>query len=169
MLTHDEQGPAPPVERRRASNRAARTRRVRVRGPPGDPRARRQGGRAAGRPARRRRIAARSRRPLQLGARGCRLVVRNLKLYRDIHYTQYGEHGTRRRRPRFGPDEYFVLGDNSGNSQDSRKWPPPGVPEADFIGKPFLIHQPLRPARVTVGGRERVFQTVDWSRLRWLH
>ena len=62
-----------------------------------------------------------------------------------------------------------MLGDNSGNSQDSRKWPRPGVPEADFVGKPFLIHQPLRTARVTVGGRERVFQTVDWSRLRWLH
>ena len=22
---------------------------------------------------------------------------------------------------------------------------------------------------VTVGGRERVFQTLDWSRLRWIH
>ena len=58
----------------------------------------------------------------------------------------------RRRRP-LQAGEYFVLGDNSGNSQDSRKWPRPGVPEADFVGKPFLIHQPLRTARVTVGGR----------------
>ena len=68
-----------------------------------------------------------------------------------------------------GPKEYFVLGDNSGNSQDSRKWPSPGVPEADFIGKPFLVHQPLRMGRVTVGGQERAFQTLDWSRMRWLH
>jgi len=108
------------------------------------------------------------RRPLQFGARGCRVVVRDLKLYRDTYYTQYGEHGTQRPAA-LGPAEYFMLGDNSGNSQDSRKWPRPGVPEADFVGKPFLIHQPLRPARVTVAGRERVFQTVDWSRLRWLH
>jgi signal peptidase I len=111
-------------------------------------------------------------RPLQLGARGCKLVVRNLKLYRDTYYTQFGQNGTlppNGRPVTLGPDEYFVLGDNSGNSQDSRKWPGPGVPEADFVGKPFLIHQPLRPARVTLGGRERVFQTVDWSRLRWLH
>jgi signal peptidase I len=108
------------------------------------------------------------RRPLQLGARGCRVAVRNLKLGRDIHYTQYGEHGTRR-AVTLGPAEYYVLGDNSGNSQDSRKWPSPGVPEADFIGKPFLVHQPLRLSRVTVGGRERAFQTLDWSRLRWLH
>lgn len=107
-------------------------------------------------------------RPLQLGVRGCRVVVRNLKLSRDIHYTQYGEHGTRHPAT-MGAKEYFVLGDNSGNSQDSRKWPSPAVPEADFIGKPLLVHQPLRLARVTIGGRERVFQTLDWSRLRWLH
>ena len=64
------------------------------------------------------------RRPLQLGARGCRLVVRGLRLSRDIHYTQYGEHGTRHPAV-LGPREYYVLGDNSGNSQDSRKWPTP--------------------------------------------
>jgi signal peptidase I len=113
-------------------------------------------------------------RPLRLEARGCRLIVRNLKLYRDTHYTQFGEHGTHddKGRPNpaiLGPSEYFMLGDNSGNSQDSRKWPTPGVPEGELIGKPFLIHQPLRPGRMTIGGREREYQTVDWSRLRWLH
>lgn len=107
-------------------------------------------------------------RPLQLGVRGCRVVVRNLRLYRDIHYTQGGKNGTRVPTA-LGPAEYFMLGDNSGNSQDSREWEIPGVPEADFIGKPFLIHQPLRLARTSVGGRDRVFQTLDWSRLRWLH
>lgn len=107
-------------------------------------------------------------RPLQLGARGCRIVLRNVKLGRDIHYTHYGEHGTRR-AVELGPREYYVLGDNSGNSQDSRKWPSPAVPERAFIGKPILVHQPLRSARVTVNGREREFQTLDWSRIRWLH
>lgn len=108
------------------------------------------------------------RRPLYLGVRGCRIVLYDLKLFRDIHYTQYGEHGTR--RPVTMPEkQYYVLGDNSGNSQDSRKWPSPGVPEDDFIGKPFLIHQPLKLSRTTVGGQERVFQALDWSRLRWLH
>jgi hypothetical protein len=107
-------------------------------------------------------------RPLQLGARGCKLFIRNLKLYRDTYYTQYGENATRSPAT-LGRGEYFMLGDNSGNSQDGRKWPQPGVPEADFIGKPFLVHQPLRTARVTFGGRDRLFQTVDWSRLRWLH
>ena len=106
--------------------------------------------------------------PVYLKARGCRLLIRDFILYRDTYYTQFGEHGTQ--HPAIlGPNEFFVLGDNSGNSQDSRKWPTPGVPEVDFIGKPFLIHQLLRPAKVTIGGQERVFQTLDWSRLRWLH
>jgi len=112
------------------------------------------------------------RQPLQLGARGSHLAIRNLKLYRDVYYTQFGENGTQPPHGApvtLGDAEYFMLGDNSGNSQDSRKWPKPGVPETEFIGKPFLIHQPLRPARTTLGGRERLFQTVDWSRLRWLH
>jgi signal peptidase I len=107
-------------------------------------------------------------RPLQLAARGCRVLIRDLRIDRDIHYTQYGEHGTRE-SVTLGLGKYFMLGDNSGNSEDSRKWPRPGVPEGDFIGKPFLIHQPLRLGRVSVGGRDRVFQTLDWSRLRWVH
>ena len=106
--------------------------------------------------------------PVRMRARACRLAIRNFTLYRDTYYTQFGEHGTQHPAV-LGPKEFFMLGDNSGNSQDSRKWPTPGVPETDFIGKPFLIHQPLRSARVSIGGHERVFQTIDWSRLRWLH
>lgn len=110
-------------------------------------------------------------RPAQLGARGVQVTVRNLRLDRDIHYLP-GSQG-HRAGWQLGPDEYFLLGDNTSNSQDSREWrigdePAPGVPEADFLGKPFLIHQPMRLARVTLGGRDRVFQTVDWSRMRWL-
>ena len=107
-------------------------------------------------------------RPLQLRARGCRLVVKNLRIYRDTHYTHSGTHGTERPAV-MGAAEYFMLGDNSSCSQDARNWSVAGVPEGEFIGKPFLIHQPLRPARFTVGGQDRVFQTVDWPRLRWLH
>lgn len=108
------------------------------------------------------------RRPLQLGARGCKLVLKHVTLDRDVHYTQAGSNGTRH-PAKLGPDEYFMMGDNSGNSQDSREWAVPGVPESDFIGKPILIHQPLRLGGVNVGGRDRTYQTLDWSRLRWLH
>jgi signal peptidase I len=109
-------------------------------------------------------------RPLQLGVRGASVAVRNLRLYRDIHYQAVGKASG---GWRLGPDEYFLLGDNTSNSHDSRLWaiddkPAPGVPEADFIGKPFLVHQPLKLGRVTVNGKDRAFQTLDWSRLRWL-
>jgi len=110
-------------------------------------------------------------RPFSVSVQGCKLVLSNFKLYRDLYYTQYGMNGTLPpgRPVTLDSDEYFLLGDNSDNSQDSRKWLVPGVPETAFIGKPFLVHQPLRAARVTIGGRERIIQTIDWSRLRWLH
>ncbi|MBX9623719.1 MAG: signal peptidase I [Gemmataceae bacterium] len=103
-------------------------------------------------------------RPLQLGARGCRAVVRNLRLSRDVVYIAAGRHGVRE-PARLGVAEYFVLGDNSGGSEDSRFWDAPGVPGAAFVGKPILVHQPLRAGRV---GGDRTVQTIDWSRLRWL-
>ncbi|OWK43855.1 S26 family signal peptidase [Fimbriiglobus ruber] len=109
-------------------------------------------------------------RPAQLGARGVSVAVRDFKLYRDIHYlspraSAGGWH--------LGANEYFMLGDNTSNSHDSRVWtidnqPAPGVPEKDFIGKPFLIHQPMRLGRIPIFGREYKVQTLDWSRLRWL-
>jgi signal peptidase I len=110
------------------------------------------------------------RRPAQLGARGVSVAVQNLRLERDIHYLPFGKAAA---GWRLGPDEYFFLGDNTANSHDSRVWridqqPAPGVPATEFIGKPFLIHQPLRLAGVTINGREHLFQTLDWSRLRWL-
>ena len=109
-------------------------------------------------------------RPVRVAARGCRVVVRNLQLFRDVHYTADATdyHGVRAPAV-LKAGEFFVLGDNSGNSEDSRKWPTPAVPEGSLIGKPFLIHQPLKLGRVSVGGRERAFQTLDWSRLRWVH
>ena len=107
------------------------------------------------------------RRPLQLGARGVSVAVRNLKLYHDIHYRSEGRHGIDVAH-RLGGDEYFFLGDNTTDSHDSREWPVPGVPGRDFIGRPFLIHQPMRLAGVRINGRDRTFQSVDWSRLRWL-
>jgi len=75
-------------------------------------------------------------RPLVLSARGVNAICRNLKLYRDVHYTQGGVNGVHGQPVRLGAGEYFVLGDNSGRSQDSRYWPNRGVvPENALIGR----------------------------------
>lgn len=107
------------------------------------------------------------RKPLQIGVRGASVRVKNLKLFHDIHYRSDGSNAGKTPY-QLGADEYFMLGDNSPDSHDSRGWAIPGVPERDFVGKPFLVHQPMRLGRVAVNGRERVYQSVDWDRLRWL-
>jgi len=109
-------------------------------------------------------------RPVQFGVRGASVVVRNFELYRDIHYVVAAKAPRGWQLP---AGEYFVLGDNTASSHDSRAWEiggaaAPGVPEAGFLGKPFLIHQPMRPARLTVNGHERRLQSPDWGRIRWL-
>ena len=106
-------------------------------------------------------------RPLQLQAEGVSAVLHHLKLSRDVDYRSEGENGIDS-DCQLGPTEYFLLGDNSPSSEDSRAWKKPGVPEGDFIGKPFLVHQPLRIGRVVLNGNERRFQTIDWDRFRFL-
>ena len=102
-------------------------------------------------------------RPLWLGAKGASVTVRSLRLYRDIHYSGSGRNAIYDPWP-LGPDEYFMLGDNSANSEDSRYWTVPGVPERNFLGKPLLLHQPSRWSRI--GGRD--LQAIDWGRIKWI-
>ena len=72
---------------------------------------------------------------------------------------------------RLGARQYFVLGDNSPSSDDSRFWAdlagrPLLVPEANFLGKPFLVHLPGRIINASTGWASPM---VDWGRIRWLH
>jgi signal peptidase I len=101
-------------------------------------------------------------RPIKIGARGIRAVVRNVRLERDVHYTA-GRNATRE-QCRLGSDEYFMLGDNSGNSEDSRFWPVPGIPARDLLGRPLVLHQPSRWRRW--GSWEG--PAVDWGRIGWV-
>jgi signal peptidase I len=108
--------------------------------------------------------------PARIGARGVEVVVQHFRLYRDVHYTALGRYAVGA-PVRLGAAQYFVLGDNSPNSDDSRFWSdaagrPRFVAEGDLLGKPFLLHLPTA-LRDGAGGRPRA--TVDWDRMRWLH
>ena len=76
--------------------------------------------------------ARESTRPLAIGAAGLRVQIEHLELLRDIYYTAPTGPGERYGidRPfQLGSDEYFVLGDNSPVSSDSRTgWPGGGLP-----------------------------------------
>jgi signal peptidase I len=105
--------------------------------------------------------------PFRLGAEGATVAFRHVKLFRDIYYRP-GDRHAGAEPYQLEPDEYFMLGDNSANSDDSRSWQIPGVPERNFLGKPFLLHQPSRPAQWGVGGHRVDAQAIDWDRIRWL-
>ena len=51
--------------------------------------------------------------------------------------------------------EFFVLGDNSPVSNDSRFWNDrPVVRRSQFLGKPFLVHLPGQAYGVRIFGHE---------------
>ena len=107
------------------------------------------------------------------GFRSGRVVVADLRLYRDVHYTS--SLANTPRRPfgvdspyLLGTDEFFVLGDNSPVSNDSRFWSgSPVVPGELFLGKPFLVHLPGQVVPLKVFGRS-VYWVPDPREIRYI-
>ena len=107
--------------------------------------------------------------PTHFEAHGCEVEWKSMRLYRDLHYTQSGTNAVAGNSVRLQVDQYFVLGDNSGNSEDSRFWPEGGAIHArDLVGKPFLVYLPCRTMNWTLLGRSAQTSVPDVSRIRWL-
>lgn len=106
--------------------------------------------------------------PVRFGARGLNVKVDQLKLYRDIYYTNSRSRHAVVRPCELKKDEFFVLGDNSPVSHDSRRWNTPAVHRTLLIGKPFLVHLPSKPGSLRIGKRELQLRIPDWERVRFL-
>jgi signal peptidase I len=107
--------------------------------------------------------------PFAFGVLDSNLVVKNVQILRDIYYCRPIGWDCRSgfEKPyQLVGEEYFVLGDNSPISQDSRTWAAsPGVADKFFIGKPFMIIFPANVAKVM----RRYIQVPEWSRIGYIH
>ncbi|MCX7704213.1 MAG: signal peptidase I [Planctomycetota bacterium] len=82
---------------------------------------------------------------IRIGAQGVNVFFKDVRIWRDIYYyARMGGYGDESEPERVPLDSYFVLGDNSENSNDSRVWG--SVPSANLMGKAFLVFWP--PKRV---------------------
>ncbi len=108
--------------------------------------------------------------PMRFGARGAAVEINSLKLFRDVYYSD--DVG---RRAIDGPaqlksNEYFVLGDNSPVSKDSRSWTETTVLTNELLlGKPLVVHLPSRKKRIQIGGWQTEIRIPEFSRMRYIH
>jgi signal peptidase I len=111
--------------------------------------------------------------PVALGVVGGAVDVREFRIYRDVYYTSTLANTPRHPHGKFstvrlGADEYFVLGDNSPISNDSRFWPDgPVVKGSMFVGRPFLVHIPGDVVPLRIFGRP-ICWVPDPRRIRYI-
>jgi signal peptidase I len=87
------------------------------------------------------------RRAVRFGARGATVQWQRIAIDRDIYYEDVPNSLGMPAVYKLGGSDYFVLGDNSPASSDSRRWKKPGVPEANMIGKAFFVFWPVQQLR----------------------
>lgn len=113
-----------------------------------------------------------ARQPVRLGGFGPGLKVSNLRIYRDLYYRSDIPEPTRHATSEpfeLGENNYFVLGDNSMVSWDSRCWENPVVERKYLMGRPLIVHLPSRPGVFEVNRTELPLRIPDLGRIRWIH
>lgn len=104
--------------------------------------------------------------PVAFACRHAALTIRELRVIRDIHYTEGREINGIHEEFVLGDEEYFVLGDNSPVSSDSRNWSDGAMPASHLIGKPVIVHLPSSPKTLKIGGNRHVIRIPQFSRVR---
>ncbi|MEN6405590.1 MAG: S26 family signal peptidase [Thermoguttaceae bacterium] len=98
--------------------------------------------------------------PFGVAAEGIDVTVREVRVYRDVFYTAMGRGATR-----LPADHFYVLGDNSPESVDSRVWGENGAVDAKFLTGKILVAIP----NVAVGPiAGRYFQVPNLFGMRYI-
>lgn len=103
-----------------------------------------------------------------IGVSGGDVRLTELSVWRDVFYTPGKRKNGIDSEFLIPADSYFVQGDNSPVSSDSRSWEAPCVPHRLLVGKPFLVHLPSRPAFLRVGKYQWPVRIPEWSRIRYI-
>ncbi len=84
---------------------------------------------------------------IRIGGTDVEAVVDNIEIFRDIFYSSPSSAQYATKEPaQLGEKDYFALGDNSRNSNDSRVWG--FVPEDNLVGKAFFVWWPLSTIKI---------------------
>jgi len=106
--------------------------------------------------------------PFGVGCQGLEAELDDVSVFRDVYYIAPQEETATRKLGSAGvngTDEYYVLGDNSPVSEDSRTWPLGRALGGDLlVGKPFLKYTTIQRG----GSGPWRFRIPDLSTIRYI-